>query len=173
MCRSRRVPAKLFAVASVVLMSACDATPATSPAPASAQFAMGSGKLMECSNMQPVVLTTTVGPAGATFSFANNSVSIPEGAVLEAVVLSLTIPSSAYAEVDVTANGLASFQFQRPITVTIDYSRCGRSDAQPDGVWYVDDVTHELLEFMGGVDDAQRRRVTFTTSHLSAYALAD
>jgi hypothetical protein len=173
MCRSRSKPVELLMVACIALLAGCESTATTSPAPVSAQYATLSSKLLECSNMQPVSVSTTVGPMGAELSFANNSVSIPAGALLEPVVLTLTIPASPYAEVDVSANGLASFQFERPIEFTIDYARCGRGDAHPNGVWYVDPVTHELLEFMGGVDDPQHRRVTFTTSHLSAYALAD
>src|SRR5205823_440230 len=40
--------------------------------------------------------------------------------------------------------------------------------------WHIDPVTHDLLEEMGGVvDDKISRHITFTTGHLSGYAVAN
>lgn len=86
----------------------------------------------------------------------------------------LTVPASRYMEVDITANNLPSFLFQTPVTVTIDYSRCWyrRTDRRTLTVWHIDPDTKALLQNMGGTDDKLRRRITFTTDHLSAYAIA-
>jgi hypothetical protein len=103
------------------------------------------------------------------------SVSIPTGALTTPTLIQLTIPPSRYMEIDVTAVGFSSFLFQTPITVTIDYSRCSRSDIdqQTLHVYHIDPLTKKLLEDMGGVDDKSSRRITFTTGHLSGYAVAN
>lgn len=90
-------------------------------------------------------------------------------------LLQVTIPASRYMEIDVSAVGFASFVFQQPVSITIDYSRCNRSDLdqQTLNVWHIDPITKQLLENMGGSDDKTSRRITFTTGHLSGYAVAN
>jgi hypothetical protein len=39
-------------------------------------------------------------------------------------------------------------------------------------VWHINPQTKQLLTNMGGVNDAGLRRITFTTDHLSGYAIA-
>jgi hypothetical protein len=77
-------------------------------------------------------------------------------------------------EIEVRANNLTSFVFQQQVAITIDYSRCNRTDT--DGralsVWRIDTHTKELLENMGGTDDKTSRSITFTTGHLSGYAVS-
>ena len=77
-------------------------------------------------------------------------------------------------EIDVKANDLASFVFQQPISVTVNYSRCSASEASraPLSVWRIDAQTKRLLENMGGTDDKASHSITFTTGHLSSYAIA-
>lgn len=78
-------------------------------------------------------------------------------------------------EIDVSAVGFQTFLFQQPVTITIDYSRCGRSDIDQKTlhVFHIDPITKQLLEDMGGVDDKVSQHITFTTGHLSGYAVAD
>ena len=77
-----------------------------------------------------------------------------------------------HAMVDVHADGLLSFLFRRPVTVTIDLSHCPAIDG-PLTVWHVDAATGAFLENMGGVVDPVRRTITFQTPHLSIYAVAN
>jgi hypothetical protein len=114
----------------------------------------------------------TVGLLGGTISLSGSSVFVPLGAVLSSTSIELTIPASQYMEIAVTANG-GSFLFQRPIAVTIDYSRCPDDVKQKQlSVWHIDENTKALLENMGGVDNKLTNQITFTTIHLSGYALA-
>ena len=46
-------------------------------------------------------------------------------------------------------------------------------DAAPLTVWYIDSETKAPLENMGGVDEKLTRTITFVTSHLSEYAIAN
>jgi hypothetical protein len=39
-------------------------------------------------------------------------------------------------------------------------------------VWHINPQTKQLLTNMNGVNDAALRRITFTTDHLSGYAIA-
>ena len=78
-------------------------------------------------------------------------------------------------EIDVSAVGFTSFLFQQPVTITIDYSRCNRNNLDPQTlqVWHIDPLTHQMLENMGGVVDTATQQITFTTGHLSGYAVAN
>jgi hypothetical protein len=77
-------------------------------------------------------------------------------------------------EVDIQANNLASFLFNTPVSVTIDYSRCdpATTAGKSLSVWHIDQTSKALLENMGGVNDTIARKITFSTPHLSGYAIA-
>src|SRR5688572_30392560 len=84
-----------------------------------------------------------------------SAVGLPFGAVSLPTLITLRVPASSYVEVDVTANQLVSFLFRRPVSITIDYSRCP-SEATAGTtltVWHIDRQTKALLEPMGGVND--------------------
>jgi hypothetical protein len=111
---------------------------------------------------------------GGILSLGGTSVQIPAGALAVATNLTLTIPQSPYMEVEVTANELTSFVFQHDVSITIDYSRCPAAEAAktPLSVWHIDPQTKQLLENRGGTDDKSTHRITFSTGHLSGYAVA-
>ena len=112
---------------------------------------------------------------GGTISVAGHSVTIPGGALLSDATVSLTVPASKYVEVELEVEGNDHFVFQLPVVVTISYDRCSRSNIlrAPLTAWYIDSRSKALLEHMGGIDDKLLRRVTFTTPHFSAYAVAE
>ena len=120
--------------------------------------------------LDPLALVDQVVSVGA------HSVSVPPGALPLGVppLLTLTVPPSKYVEIVVTVNGLPHFQFAEPVTVTIDYSRCNRSDIDRDPlrVWNIDPLFKTFIADMGGDDDKVARTVTFQTDHFSGYAIA-
>jgi hypothetical protein len=77
-------------------------------------------------------------------------------------------------EVDIRANNFTSFLFNSPISVSIDYSRCdpASTDGRALSVWHIDEQSKALLQNMGGVNDPVARKITFSTPHLSGYAIA-
>ena len=139
-----------------------------------ASGALLSGKLVTCPIKTTRSVSALLGPLGGTLSLDGTSVTLPAGAVTVPTLLTLTIPASNYVEVEITANGLEHFLFELPVAVSIGYGRCTRSDidAAPLTAWYIDGATNALLEHMGGVDDKASRTVTFSTGHLSSYAIA-
>lgn len=170
---SRKV---LFAVA-LGALAACVASGITDPATrgASALRDQGLANLVECPTSEASSSTAVVTPLGGLVSVGGTSVSIPAGALLAPTTVTVTVPASQLMEIDVSVEGLEHFTFELPVTVTLSYARCTRSDIDnaPLTVWYIDAATHTPLELMGGVDDKITRTVTFTTGHLSGYALAD
>jgi hypothetical protein len=94
--------------------------------------------------------------------------------VIASTLLRVTVPASTYMEVDVTANDLLSFLFVKPVTITIDYSRCPTSVTAGKAltVWHINTQTKALIANMNGVNDPARRKISFTTTHLSGYAIA-
>jgi hypothetical protein len=134
----------------------------------------GSPTLLRCASGQTQTTTAVVTALGGVLSLGGTSVQIPAGALAIATNLTLTIPQSPYMEIEVTANELTSFVFQQDVSITIDYSRCPAAEAAktPLSVWHIDPQTKQLLENRGGTDDKSTHRITFSTGHLSGYAVA-
>ena len=174
------------AIASVALGACADAPttpqrtaqpPAAPAAPSSLlglSFGFGGPTYVQCPSYTSESTTGVIGPLGGVLALGNQVVNIPEGALLSTQLFQLTVPASRYMKVDVTAVGLDHFLFQKPISVTIDYSRC--ADAATAGkdleVWYVSPLLNIPLDNMGGENDPTNRRITFSTDHLSGYVIA-
>jgi hypothetical protein len=131
-------------------------------------------RLIECPTNQTSTNSGLIGVLGGTVAAAGTSISLPANAVLTGVLIRVTVPASTYMEVEFTANELLTFLFLKTVTVTIDYSRCPRSvtDGKTLSVWLIDTNTKALILNMNGVNDPAQRRMTFTTNHLSGYAIA-
>lgn len=131
-------------------------------------------RLVRCPTRLGATTTSIVGPLGGVLELRGSSITLPLGAVTVPTLMRLTVPPSRFMQVDITANDLPTFLFETPVTVTIDYSRCRWSGSRRGTltVWHIDPDTKALLENMGGTDDRARRRITFTTGHLSSYAIA-
>ncbi len=130
--------------------------------------------LLQCPTSQSASAVGLLGLLGGVVSVGGHSVALPFGAVSLPTLITLRAPASSHVEIDVTANDLPSFIFGRPVSITIDYSRCP-AEATAGAtltVWHIDPLTKALLEPMGGIDDPVRRRITFQTGHLSGYAIA-
>ena len=164
------------AIAGLALLAAmgCGEERATGPN-ALDVVSFGASGLVQCPTNETLVTEKLIDPLfGGTVSLGGTSVTITEDAIALPTLVTLTIPAGRYMEIDVKANRLDSFLFDAPVTVTIDYSRCSRSNIEqaPLRVWHIDPVTKAKLEDMGGVDDKLGQRITFTTDHFSAYAIA-
>jgi hypothetical protein len=178
----RRTRISLTLAASLALGGAarCTADRASSPLPAERSSLLGlasgtSSALITCPAGVAQRATSTVGPLGGLLAAGNTQIVIPANAVLAPTTFTLTVPSSRYVEFEVTAAGSEHFVFELPVTVSIDYSRCSRSniDLRPLTVWNIDPDTKALLEPMPSVDNKLTKSVLFTTLHFSGYAVAD
>jgi len=134
----------------------------------------GSPTLLQCPVTQTQTITSLVTALGGIVSIAGTSVQIPAGALAIATNITVTIPQSPFMEIEVKANDLTSFVFQQDVSITIDYSRCPASEANktPLSVWHIDTQTKQLLENRGGTDNKSTHRITFSTGHLSGYAVS-
>ena len=165
------------AAALIALASAsCGDKGSTEPQVASEALFSAGPSLIQCPTSETLrSLPTLVLPlVESVVSVGGTSITIPAGAVLTPTLITVTVPASKYMEFSVRANDLAHFIFQQPVEVTIDYSRCTRSDIDraPVEAWYINAITKQMLENMDGVDDKATRRITFRTGHLSNYAVA-
>lgn len=140
-------------------------------------LALADVHLLEC----PVALgslpvETEVGVSGGHLANGRQQLRVPGGAVDRPTRLSMRTPASVLMEVELRAVGYERFEFRKPVTVTIDFSRCA-AEAIPDlsrlRVVHVDDATKQPLEIMGGVVDPVERTITFETGHFSSYVVAD
>lgn len=167
MQRSRCVP--LAVIMAGAVLGACDHAPVADPD----YVRVGSDALLAACQLEPEKeFTGWAGLTGATLSGGGVAVTVPAGAVLEPTKFRIRIPSSPYAEVEIHANGQEHYQFLLPVVITIDYSRCATTSGDLTA-WQIDPTTKVLLENMGGVNDVLNQRVTFSTTHLSGYAIAN
>ena len=180
MLRQTRLSLALAASLALAGAASCTADRVSSPRPAERSSLLGFGgsassALLTCPTGPASSVTSTIGPLGGLLAVGNTQVVIPANAVLAPTTFTLTVPSSKYVEIEVTAAGSEHFLFELPVTVTIDYSRCGRSniDLRPLAVWNIDPETKALLEPMPSVDNKLTKSVLFTTLHFSGYAVAD
>ena len=162
-------------VAALLLATSCGEQRATAPKASASHSLIKAPSLLECPTDETTTTSGLVDPLGGAVQLGATGISIPSGAISTPTLLQVTIPSSRFMEIDVSAVGFESFLFDQPVTITIDYSRCARNDIdqQTLHVWHIDPVTKALLEDMGGTDDKVARRFTFTTGHLSGYAVAN
>ena len=139
-----------------------------------ANLTPGSPTLLQCPATQTSTTSALVTSVGGIVSLGGTSIRIPAGALLAATTISLTVPASQNMEIEVRANDLTSFLIQQTVSITNDYSRCPAAEANkaPRSVWHIDTQTKALIENMGGVDDKTSHTITFTTGHLSGYAVA-
>lgn len=173
--------AAVLAVSLVTLLSCSETTAVDSgsaPDEASTSSLFGSApKLVECPTSETQSTTAQIGVDGGLLQLGGTSVMIPIGALLGDTEFTLTVPASRYVEVQIEAQGHEGqrFDFELPVVVSVDYSRCSRSNIlrAPLAAWYIDDDTKQLLEEMVSIDDKLLQRVTFTTGHLSTYAIAE
>jgi hypothetical protein len=148
--------------------------PAGTPGASADALIFGGTRLVSCPSQELRVASQTIGPLGGDLSAGGMTLSIPPGAVPLPTLFTVTVPPSKYVEVEITALGVEHFVFDAPVRITLDYGRCTRSDIDqaPLTVWYIDGITDTPLRPMGGEDDKGARTVTFTTGHLSSYAIA-
>ena len=167
-----------------VLAACADSGPtapqATTSDAAVAYLSKGRGRpenrppLLVCPGTHPQQASGVIDARGGTLSLGSHRMVVPEGAVREPTEFTMTVPTSRYMELDIRASGQEHYVFERPVSVVIDYTRCRDTQLLSDAlsVWYIDGQRKEPVEDMGGVDDRSSRRVMFTTTHLSSYAIA-
>lgn len=134
-----------------------------------------SDRFLHCPVSTTRSASRTVGLLGGTIAVDGHRITIPPAAVLIPTTFTVTVPASAYIEVEIHAEGQERFDFLLPATVTMSYERCGELGADPDDleVWYINGLTGLLLELMGGTADPEARKITFQTGHLSGFIIAN
>ena len=176
MIRSVSMRTAALAVATAIIASCAEPVTSTlQPVETYLAHQSSGATLVECPVDQTTTASGLITPLGGVVSAGGTSISVPAGAVLVPTTITLTIPASNYMEIDIKADGAEHFNFQLPVSISVDYSRCTRTNINkgPLSVWYIDSATKALLESMGGVDDKAARKVTFSTDHLSGYAIAN
>jgi hypothetical protein len=143
-------------------------------APEAASLATSTGPSpLEC----PVSTTTstraTIGLTGGVIELAGHRVVIPAEAVLLPTEFTLTVPASNYVEVDIKAAGQEHFEFRKPVSLTLSYQRCTRTNIDRENlrIYYIDSRTKAIIDDMGGTDDKVARTVTTGTGHFSGYLI--
>lgn len=177
--RPSRLVGSLIVVAGALSAVACNEPASPTRAVPSAVVTRPSNiivqSLIACPTTDELSSSVTVDTSGGTFTLGPAEVVLPAGAVLGPTELHISVPAGDFMKVEVTAKGFDHFEFESPISISLDYSRCDAaavSTTSPLSVWYVgDDGT--MLEQMPTLDDRANKRVTFLTPHLSGYAIAD
>lgn len=151
------------------------ASSAASLASAVAAPSATSADYLACPSTHTYSASKVIGPRGGIVAVDGSALAIPPGAVPLPTRFTLIVPASDIMQVEAHADGVEHYMFQRPVLMTIDYSRCARSvDQLPSfSAWYIDTATRNPLSWMGGVDDRLSHRLFFATDHLSGYAVSE
>ena len=159
-----------------ITLANCSASAPTSAAPAQTFSLSRVGAqhdLVSCpGGDNNVTARATIGPDGGTIALGGFAMDVPAGALLDTTTFVMKVPESKVLKVRIRARGQQHFVFEKPVTITLDYSRCQNSPADPTG-WYVDEITNAELEQMPGLNDSTAQSFTLQTGHLSGYALAN
>ena len=174
----RRVMKSIVTTVATITIAACAASDITDTGTSSAIRADLAGvgsSLVECPSSESATSSALITPLGGTITAGGATLVVPAGAVLEAANITVTVPASKYVEIEVSVEGVDHFVFEQPVAMTISYARCSRNNISfvPLTAWYIDSDTHQLLAPMVSIDNKLTRSVTFTTGHLSGYALAN
>lgn len=140
--------------------------------PAEARLTHNGGPyLLECPANAADSTTAVIGLAGGVLQLNGHKVVIPANAVLLPTEFRLVEPVSNYMEIQVRAAGHAHYQFEHPVTMTVSYARCTRTNIQKDNlrIYHTDEATKAILADMAGTDDKTAKTVTTSTDHFSGY----
>jgi hypothetical protein len=174
MYRLGRALSAMVGLTTFVAISACsDPAGMDQLAPTEPSAAYGR-TLFECPVNEQKSVSATLDARGGTLRLDRHQMTLPLVAVTAPTPFTLAAPVSNYMEVRIRANDQDDFAFAQPATITIDYSRCTRSniDKVELTVWKIDPVTKTLIQNMGGIDDKEARTITFTTGTLSTWSIA-
>lgn len=109
---------------------------------------------------------------GGTVAVESGSITLPPGAVDQPTFIMVLAPEGPHAILDVRANGKEHFEFQKPVEISFDYSRC--ADAASGGsleAWEVDSETHALIEPVGGSNYPDKAEYRIRPDHLTSYTI--
>lgn len=163
-----------LSLAAVFATSCADGSdgPLTGPEGPSLATSTGPSPL-ECPVATTTSKTALIGLLGGAIELNGHRVMIPAEAVLLPTEFTMTVPASNYVKVDITAAGQEHFQFRKPVSLTLSYARCTRTniDKETLRIYYVDSQTNAIIDDMGGTDDKTARTVTTGTDHFSGYLI--
>lgn len=166
----------LLCGALAVSLANCSAdVPTSAAAPASYTLSRvgASQDLLSCpGGDNGTVSRATIGPDGGRLSLGGFVMDVPRGAVPETTTFVMRVPEAKVLTVKIRARAERHYVFAKPVTITLDYSRCSTVPADPTA-WYIDENTNAKLEQMPGVNNAAAKTFTLETGHLSGYALAN
>jgi hypothetical protein len=134
-----------------------------------------SSQYLACPSSHTLSASKVIGPRGGILAVDGSALAIPPGAVPVPTRFTFIVPESDIMQIEAHADGVEHYVFQRPVLITIDYSRCAQSvESLPSfSAWYIDTGTRNPLSWMGGVDDRRSHRLFFSTEHLSGYAVSE
>ena len=165
----------ILIVTTALAMAACEQPAGPLPDPPALASTSPGPSLIECPTNVVRSASTTIHPTGGELTLGGHKVVVPAGAVLVPVTITLSEPISNYMEISVRVNGAEHHEFHIPVTITLSYARCTRSnvDKLKLNVWHIDETTKAFLNNMGGDDDKVARAITFSTGHFSGYVVAE
>lgn len=163
-----------LSLAAVFATSCADGSAGPLTGPQGASLATSSGPSpLECPVSTTTSTTATIGLLGGAIELDGHRVVIPADAVLVPTEFTLTVPASNYVEIDIKAAGEEHYEFRKPVSLTLSYARCTRTNIDKENlrIFYIDSQSKALVDDMGGTDDKAARTVTTGTDHFSGYVI--
>jgi len=130
-------------------------------------------QLLVCPSTETFTASAVIGREGGSLSVGGATMTLPQKAVNRPTLFTMIVPASQYVEVEIVAENRPHFNFDKRVSITLDYSRCSAdADEKPLTAWHIDPSSKRLIEQMPGRRDRRSNSVSFGTDHLSGYALA-
>lgn len=120
-----------------------------------------------------------IGPDGGQITLAGHTLTVPEGAVDQVTLFTMTVVTSGYVEVDLTAEtellGIEVSEFEKPLTLSLTYARSPNvpEDLSRLGIYVMKGDSHkDGHEPLESTVDAEEKVVIAQTDHFTGFCLA-
>jgi hypothetical protein len=112
----------------------------------------------------------TIGVAGGTIAFGNNTLIVPPGALLQRTQITATEAGDGHVSAQFQPEGL---KFLLPAVLTLSYRQCATPPANSAQIVYLQSLLGELLDILPTTLNLGQHSISAPIWHFSVYAVAD
>ena len=128
--------------------------------------------LLSCPRTVVRTIGGFIGPQGGKLEIGPAELEVPPGALRDTQWVTITVPVGDVLRVDATVGAYATYRFDKPVWLTLNYSKCPPPPVGAQLLAAYIGPNGQVLEKLRGTDDKVVSRFRFSTDHFSGYAIA-